>query len=247
VWSLVHFKTGALIDLADLTEAAHRAGALVLWDLSHGAGVVPTDLDGAGVDLATGCTYKYLCAGPGAPAWLYVRRDLQSQLRPPVWGWFAQRDQFVMGPAFDPAPGIDGWLTGTPHIVALNAIDEGVRLVAEAGVDAIRSKSEALTDLAVALVDTWLVPLGFVLITPRPPGRRGSHVSVAHPEAWRLCQALIHQLGIVADFRAPDAVRLGFAPLTSRFTDVWDGIDGLRRAATDGLYEAEAPAPARVT
>ena len=209
---------------------------------------VPVELDAAGVDVATGCTYKYLCAGPGAPAWLYVATRLQPQLvgEVPIWGWFAQGDQFVMGPEFDPAVGIGGWLTGTPQILGTAAVQEGARLVTEAGMPAIRAKSEALTELAVALFDRWLDPLGCGLETPRHPARRGAHVAVSHPEAYRLCRALIHQLHVIPDFRRPDVVRLGFSPLTTRFTDVWDGMDRLRRALAEGLYATEDPVPGRV-
>jgi kynureninase len=228
VVSLVSFRSGAWADLAGITATARAAGAIVVWDLSHAVGSVPVDLPGAGADIAVGCTYKYLCGGPGAPAFIWVDRDRQAEMRQPVWGWFAQRDQFAMGPAFDPLGGAAGWLSGSPPVLGLAAVDEGVGLVGEAGMGAIRAKSEALTALAVELVDAWLGPLGGELATPRMPGRRGAHVSVRHHRADALVAALGREK-VVADFRPPDLVRLGLSPLTTRFTDVWDGLDRFRR------------------
>jgi kynureninase len=243
--SHVNYRSGALADLAGITEAAHYAGALVLWDVCHSAGVVPIDL--SGVDLAVGCTYKYLNAGPGAPAFLYVREELQAELRSPIQGWFGQREQFAMGPAYDPEPGIARFLAGTPPIVALAAVEPAVELVAEAGVPALREKSVALTAYAIDLHDAWLAPLGFELGTPREPGRRGSHVSLRHPEGWRICRALIERANVVPDFRAPDSVRFGLPPLYMRFADVWDALDRLRRLVEDEVYLELDPAPGRVT
>jgi kynureninase len=188
-------------------------------------------LDEAGADLAVGCTYKYLNAGPGAPAFLYVRRELQAGLRQPIWGWFGQADQFAMGPAYDPAPGVTRFLVGTPPVLGLALVEEGVRLLAEAGIDRLRSKGMALTTLAVDLIDAWLAPLGFGLASPRGPADRGSHVSLSHPDAARLCRELVRAAHVVPDFRAPDRIRLGLAPLTTRYVDVWDALDRLRRLA----------------
>lgn len=204
----------------------------MVWDLSHAAGAVLVDLEGGEADLAVGCTYKYLNAGPGAPAFLYVRRALQGELRNPIQGWFAQREQFSMGQGFDPVDGIGAWLAGTPGVVSLAGVDEGAGLVAEAGLAAIRAKSVALTEYAVALHDAWLAPLGFSLGTPRDPARRGSHVAVRHPDARRLCALLIGR-GVVPDFRAPDSIRLGLSPLTTSFTEVRTGLAALRELAAD--------------
>jgi kynureninase len=198
-------------------------------------------------DLAVGCTYKYLSAGPGAPAFLYVRSELQPELRSPIWGWFGQRDQFEMGPAYDPEPGISRFLAGTPAILDLTAIELGTRLVAEAGIEAIREKSVALTELAVDLHDAWLAPLGFDLGTPRDPGRRGAHVSLRRAEAWRICRALIERANVVPDFRGPDSVRFGFPPLDTRFVDVWDAFDRLRRLIERGEHLEVEATPARIT
>jgi kynureninase len=244
--SHVAYRSSALADLARFTQLVHEAGAMVLWDLSHSVGAVPIELDASGADLAVGCTYKYVNAGPGAPAFVYVREELQSRLRQPVWGWFGQRDQFAMGPGYDPAPGIDAVATGTPQIIGTVAVEEGVRLLGEAGIDRLRAKGTALTAYLIALADEWLEPLDFALASPRDDARRGGHVCLRHPEAWRLSQALI-QADIIGDFRRPDRLRLGPAPITTRFTDVWDALDRLRQITTDRTYLEFDSAQASVT
>jgi kynureninase len=247
VLSLVGYRSGALADLPAVTAAVHEAGALVLWDLSHAAGAVPVDLAEHDVDLAVGCTYKYLNAGPGAPGYLYVRGELQGRLRSPVQGWFGQRDQFAMGPAYAPADGIERFHAGTPPILGLAAVEAAASVVLEAGIGAARAKSRALTELTVALHDERLAPLGFRLASPRDPERRGGHVSLAHDDGWQLCRALIELAGVVPDFRPPDVVRLGFAPLYSRFVDVWDAVDRLVGLVASGRYREVAAARLRVT
>jgi kynureninase len=233
--SHVAYRSGALADMATITEIVHEAGALALWDLCHSVGAVPVELDATGADLAVGCTYKYLNAGPGAPAFLYVRRELQPALRQPVWGWFGQRDQFEMGPAYDPAPGIGQFLTGSPQIIGTVAVQEGARLQAEAGIGRLRAKGLALTGYLIALADEWLAPHGVTVASPRRGERRGSHVTLAHPEAWRISQALI-AAGVIGDYRTPDRVRLGPAPAYTRFSDVWDALDILRTIMTEGTF-----------
>jgi kynureninase len=227
VLSAVNYRSAAIVDVAAVTAVAREAGALALWDLSHAGGSVPVDLEANDVDLAVGCTYKYLNGGPGAPAYLYVRRELQDELRPPIQGWFAQRDQFEMGPRFERRSGIGGWLVGTPGILGLAAVEAGVALVTEAGIDAIRAKGRALTGFAVELFDAWLAPLGCSLGSPRDPARRGAHVAIRHPDARRLTTELIAR-GVIPDFRAPDSIRIGLSPLTTSFVDVHRGLASLR-------------------
>jgi kynureninase len=246
VLSHVAYRSGALADLPAITRAAHDVGALVLWDLSHSAGAVPADLTDAGADLAVGCTYKYLNGGPGSPAFLYVRRDLQELLRSPIQGWFGQRDQFAMGPVYDPAPGIERFGVGTPPVLATAAVEVGARLIAEAGVEALAEKGRALTDLTIALGDAWLRPHGVALASPRDARRRGSHVTFAHPSAWQLTQALIDRR-VVPDFRTPERVRLGPAPLYTRYVDVWDAMDRFREVLADRSFETYPAERARVT
>jgi kynureninase len=225
-FSHVSYRSAHIVDMAAVNALVHQAGALMLWDLSHSAGSVPISLDGDHAPLAVGCTYKYLNGGPGAPAYMYVSHELQSELRQPIWGWLGRRDPFEMAPGYDVAEGMRGFLSGTPPVIALSAVDEGVRLVAEAGIEAIRAKGVALTELAIALADT--VP-GLSVASPRDPAKRGAHVALAHPDARALCAALI-ETGVIPDFRRPDVIRFGLSPLTTRFVDVWDGVEAFRRA-----------------
>jgi kynureninase len=244
--SHVAYRSGALADMPRITGLVHEAGALVLWDLCHSVGAVPIRLDASGADLAVGCTYKYLNAGPGAPAFLYVRRELQGRMRQPIWGWFGQNDQFAMGPAYDPVPGVERFSTGTPEIIGTVAVAEGAKLLAEAGIDRLREKGIALTSYLIHLADEWLEPLGFRLASPRADARRGNHVTLHHPEAWRISQALI-AAGVIGDYRTPDRLRLGPAPIITRFTDVWDALDRLRQIAASKSYEDLSATLARVT
>jgi kynureninase len=244
VLSHVGYRSGAIADMAGLTAATD---ADVVWDLSHSAGAIPVDLRANGVELAVGCTYKYLNGGPGAPAYLYVATERQATLRSPIWGWFGQRDQFAMERDYDPVDGIGRFQAGTPPILALAAVEEGVKLTAEAGIAAIRAKSTSLTELIVALHDDWLAPLGFSLGSPRDPEIRGSHVAVRHPDAWPINVALIERARVVPDFRGPDAIRLGVAPLYTSHADVYDALDRLRGLVERGEHRLVDAAPGRVT
>ncbi len=219
VRSLVDYRTAEVVDLAGETTRARDAGALVVWDLSHAVGLLDLDLHGAGVELAVGCSYKFLCGGPGAPAWSYVHRPLIEQIDQPVWGWFGQDDQFAMGPDHRPRPDLGRLLIGTTGVLGLTAARAGIELVAECGIAPIRAKAVALTRLALDLCDQW----GLETPTPRADHRRGGHVAVRHPDAAALTPRLAAG-GVVVDFRAPDLLRLGCSPLTTRFTDVWDGV-----------------------
>jgi kynureninase len=225
--SHVDYRSAAIADMAAISAAVKGAGALALWDLCHSVGAIPVDLITGGADLAVGCTYKYLNGGPGSPAFLYVRSELLGTLRNPVQGWFGRRDQFAMGPGYEPEPGIRRWLTGTPPVGGLVAVEEGARLVTEAGIHAVRAKGVALTAYAIELCDAWLAPLGCTLGSPRDPAVRGAHISIRHPDAGELTRRLI-ETGVIPDFRAPDSIRLGMAPLYTRFVDVWAGLDRLR-------------------
>lgn len=229
--SHVAYRSGALVDLATVTALAHRAGALTLWDLSHSAGAVAVDLAGSGADLAVGCTYKYLCGGPGAPAFLYVRAGLQDELDLPVWGWFGQRDQFEMGSEYAPRDGIGRFLLGTPPVLALRCVQTSVALLDGVGLPALWTKGRRLGELAATLTTRWLEPLGAALASPPAASARGAHLTVAHPRARALTAALIER-GVVPDFRTPDRIRFGFAPATTRYRDVWTGFATLRDLLT---------------
>jgi kynureninase len=245
--SLVDFRSGELLDGAAVTGEAHAAGALMLWDLCHAAGAVPVELQAWGADLAVGCTYKYLNAGPGAPAFLYVRRELQERLRSPIQGWFGQADQFAMAADYKPAPGILRFLAGTPVVIGVDAVQAGAAEVAAAGIGPLRAKSIELTELAIGLYDERLAPFGFQLGTPRDPARRGSHVSFRHPDAWRICQALIEHAQVVPDFRPADVIRFGLPAIYTRFVDVYDAVDRMAALVERGDHLTADARPARVT
>ncbi|MFE4371732.1 kynureninase [Streptomyces sp. NPDC056835] len=246
VLSLVSYRSGALLDMAAVNRAAEAAGALVLWDLSHAGGVIPLRLTADGADLAVGSTYKYLNCGPGAPAFLYVRRDLQTRLRQPVWGWYGQRDQFAMGERYEPVDGLDRFLVGTPPLLSLAAAEPALDVLEQAPVTLLREKSLRLGELAARLAEAWLTPYGFRPASPPDPVRRGSHLALAHPDAERVCRAL-RARGVICDFRPPDRLRIGMAPLYTRFTDVWDGLDRLRRLMGSRGHEQLSTARPRVT
>ncbi len=231
------FKSGYVYPMAELSEEARKRGILSLWDLSHSVGAVPIGLTQAGVDLAVGCTYKYLCGGPGSPAFLYVRRDLQEKLGNPIRGWFGQRDPFQFSPEYHPAPGISRFLAGTPPILSMAAAEPGIDLVLEAGIDEIRRKLVAQTEFLIRLFDKYLAPLGFKLNSPRDSSIRGAHVSASHPLALQIDQALIHEANVVPDFRAPDNLRLGVAPLYTRFADLLEAVMRIERVVREGLPE----------
>jgi kynureninase len=218
--SHVAYTSGYLYDMARITAAAHDVGALVVWDLSHSAGAVPIDLSGADVDMAVGCTYKYLNGGPGAPAFLHVRDDLHDSLTQPVTGWFAHARPFDFAAGYDAAADLGRFLTGTPPMISLALIEPGVDLLLEAGMEALRAKSTAQTGHLIDRCEADLTPLGFSVKTPVDPTRRGSHVSLGHPDALGIDLALIEEFGVLPDFRPPDHIRLGVAPLYTRFADI---------------------------
>ena len=229
--SHVAYRSGALADMPTLTRIVHQSGALMMWDLCHAVGAVPIHLDECDADLAVGCTYKYLNAGPGAPAFAYVAARLRDVLRQPVWGWFSQRDQFAMGPEYRPAEGMAKFLTGTPNILGTAAVEEGAKLLTEAGIDRIRAKSVKLTAYLAELADEWLLPLGCELATPRDPDRRGSHLTFRHPDA----EAIVAELAksnVVTDYRTPGRFRFGLSPLTTRFVDVHNAVAATRDLLT---------------
>jgi kynureninase len=234
--SHVAFKSGYLYDAEAVTQRAHEVGALVLWDLSHSVGAVPVALDRWGADLAVGCTYKYLNGGPGAPAFLYVRRDLQDEAVSPIWGWWGQRDPFAFDLAHQPGEGVNRFLVGSVPILSMLAMEAALDVTLEAGVERIREKSVRLTSYLVYLVETVLAPLGFALGSPAEAARRGSHISIRHPEGYRINRALIEEMGVLPDFREPDNIRLGLAPLYTSYAEVWEAVDRIRRTVESGLY-----------
>ncbi len=227
VLSHIAYRSAYIADMAGITAAVHDAGALVVWDLSHSVGSVEVALDAAGADFAAGCTYKYLNGGPGSPAFAYVNARHLPGLEQPIWGWIGRKDPFEMGPGYEPAAGIRGFLSGTPPIFGMLAMRGTLDLIEEAGMEAIREKSRRLTAFAVELHDAWLAPAGVELSTPRDPELRGSHITVDHP-AFRDMTAALWEEDVIPDFRAPHGIRVGLSPLSTSFTELYRGVDAIR-------------------
>jgi kynureninase len=234
----VHYKTGARHDMELLTEAAHDAGALALWDLSHSVGAIPVNLNGCSADLAVGCGYKYLNGGPGAPAFLYVREDLQDDLRSPLSGWMGHEAPFEFRDDYVPAPGISRFLCGTPPMLNMLALESGIDLFADIDMEAVAAKSAALFDLFAARIEERCGDHELKLITPRDAARRGSHISYRHTDSWPITQALIDR-GVIGDFRAPDILRFGLTPLYTSFEDIWQAIEILGDIFDSGVWREE--------
>ncbi|GAA5180311.1 kynureninase [Niveibacterium umoris] len=235
----VNYRSGAMHDMATLSAAAHEAGALTIWDLAHSAGAVPVALNDDGADFAIGCGYKYLNGGPGAPAFLWVAPRHVGRFRQPLSGWMGHARPFDFVPDYEPGEGVSRYLCGTPAILAMSALECGVETLLAAepygGMAALRAKSQALTDFFIECVEARCAGKGLQLVTPRDPARRGSQVSFAFDDAWPLCQALIAR-GVIGDFRAPDILRFGFAPLYIRFVDVWDAAEVLGTVLDTGEW-----------
>ena len=230
------FKSGYTYDMAGITAAAHDVGALTLWDLSHSVGALPIELNTAGADLAIGCTYKYLNGGPGAPAFIYIRRDLQTQLKNPITGWFGQHDMFGFAPDYQAASGLRHFLSGTPPTVSLALTEPGIDLLLEAGMPNLRAKSEAQSEYLIALWEAELAPRGFTLNSPRDVRHRGSHVSLGHRHGLGIDLALIRDMHVLPDFRPPDNLRLGIAPAYTSFRDIHTAVMRMRQIVDERSY-----------
>jgi kynureninase len=230
--SHVAFKSSYMYDMKAVTELAHMEGAKILWDLSHSVGAVPIYLKNANVDFAVGCTYKYLNAGPGAPSFLYVRKDLQEQMESPIWGWFGQHEPFKFGLSYRPANGIKKFLTGTPPLLSQSALEPALDLTIEAGMPEIRKKSNAQSGYLIMLAREWLLPAGFRMGSPPEAQKRGSHVTFKHIEAYRICRALLDsEIGdniVIPDFREPNNIRLGITPLNTTYRDIYTAMKQLK-------------------
>ncbi len=242
VLSHVAFKSAYMYDMRAFTELVHQKGALIMWDLSHAAGAVIVELNKNNVDLAIGCTYKYLNGGPGSSAYLYVKKELQDQLTPPIWGWFGEIDPFAFELQYQPAEGIKKFLVGTPPILSLEAIEPGLDIVISAGMEQVRKKSILLSEYLIFLFENVLMPLGFFLGSPKSSKNRGSHISLQHPEAYRICKALINPKNetnkIIPDFRSPDNIRIGITPLYTSFSDIFITIERMRQIVISKEFES---------
>ncbi|WEK47894.1 MAG: kynureninase [Candidatus Andeanibacterium colombiense] len=232
----VHYKSGLVRDMARVTAKAHEKGALVVWDLSHSAGAIPVDLNGANADFAVGCGYKFLNGGPGAPAFLFAARRHHAQARPVLSGWFGHAAPFAFEEDYRAAPGIERFLCGTPSVLGLTALECGVEIMAEADMALVREKSLALSDLFIAEMEDRCGALGFTLISPRDPALRGSQISYTHPESYAIVQALKHR-DVIGDFRAPDVLRFGLTPLYLRYRDVIDAVEAIHEIVVSGAWD----------
>jgi kynureninase len=231
----VDYRTGYMHDMADLSGAAHEAGALMVWDLCHSVAAVPLRVNADGADMAVGCGYKYLNGGPGAPALLHVRRGLHEGLRNPIPGWLGHAEPFAFEASFRPAAGITSMITGSPHILHLAALESAVDLWLEVDMAAVRAKSVSLTELFISLVEKRCQGMGFELASPRDAARRGSQAAFRHAQGYGIVRALIER-GVIGDFRSPDVCRFGFAPLYVRHVDVWDAVEQLREVVRTGAH-----------
>ncbi len=235
--SHVSFKSGHLHSMRDLTAKAQACGARVLWDLSHSVGALPIELNACHADLAVGCTYKYLNGGPGAPAFLYVRRDLQEKLLNPIWGWFGQTNPFGFSLDYQPAAGIQRFMVGTPPVLSLAAVECGVDLMLEAGIEQLRAKSVEQTEFLIELWRQLLQPLGFSLNSPASSSDRGSHISLGHPNAFQIDQCLIEEMKVIPDFRHPDNIRLGVTPISTTFFVLAEAMLRIKKTVDSGAYK----------
>jgi kynureninase len=235
--SVVAYRSGALHNIKELTDLVRTSGALMIWDASHAVGAVDLQFDRDGVDLAVGCTYKYGNSGPGSPAWLYVSKRIQSELHMPIQGWFAQRNQFLMGSAFDQIEGMRGFQIASPSIIGLLCIDEGFGMIEDATIALINAKASKGTEMMIELFDQWLAPLEFELVTPRDSTMRGGHISIYHPDAAQIARGLRDEMKVIPDYRAPNSIRLAISPLPTSYVEVFEGFERIRDYAESGKYK----------
>lgn len=243
----INYRSGARQDIKAITDLVRQHGGLVVWDCSHAAGSIQLNLDANGVDLAVGCTYKYGNSGPGSPAWLYVSSRIQTELRVPIQGWFAQEKQFEMGPEFEPTDTIRRFQIASPSIIGIRGVEVAFEMIERAGIEEIEKKAATGTSLMVDLHKLWLEPLGFSLATPTEPGKRGGHIILTHPEAKQIAYAMRKVSKVVPDYREPNAIRLAISPLATSYYEVFEGFRRLKELVASGQYLSVAPDGNRVT
>jgi kynureninase len=244
---VVQYRSGARQDIKAINDLVKSYGALMLWDAAHAIGSVAMDFDKNGVELAVGCTYKYGNSGPGAPAWLYVSKQMQHELRVPIQGWFAQRDQFAMGPTFERDESIRGFQIASPSLMGLRCIKTSFEMIEEAGIAEIEKKAAQGTAMMIELYEQWLAPLGFTLNTPRNHNQRGGHISLVHPEAEKIAIALRKFANVIPDYRVPNSIRVAISPLATSYVEVYDGFQRIRDLVSTRQYEKVTTGGSRVT
>ena len=244
---VVQYRSGARQDIKAINELVKSYGALMLWDAAHAVGSVAMDFDKNGVELAVGCTYKYGNSGPGAPAWLYVSKQMQKELQVPIQGWFAQRDQFAMGPTFERDESIRGFQIASPSLMGLRCIKTSFEMIEEAGINEIEKKAAQGTAMMIELYEQWLAPLGFTLNTPRNHNQRGGHISLVHSEAEKIAIALRKFANVIPDYRVPNSIRVAISPLATSYVEVYDGFQRIRDLVSTRQYEKVTTGGSRVT
>ena len=244
---VIQYRSGARTDLKSITDQVRAIGALVVWDASHAVGAIELNLDANGVDLCVGCTYKYGNSGPGAPAWLYVSKRVQSELQVPIQGWFAQDAQFEMGPVFERSQTIRGFQIASPSLMGIRCVQTAFSMIKEAGIDAIAHKAAVGTAMMIELYDAWLAPLGIELNTSRDAKERGGHISLVHPDAAQICVALRTISNVIPDYRTPNSIRLAISPLPTSYVEIWDGLERMRDLVASGRYKEVQEGGSRVT
>jgi kynureninase len=244
---VIQYRSGARTDLKSITDQVRAIGALVVWDASHAVGAIELNLDANGVDLCVGCTYKYGNSGPGAPAWLYVSKRVQSELQVPIQGWFAQDAQFEMGPVFEPSQTIRGFQIASPSLMGIRCVQTAFSMIKEAGIDAIAHKAAVGTAMMIDLYDAWLAPLGIELNTSRVAKERGGHISLVHPDAAQICVAMRTISNVIPDYRTPNSIRLAISPLPTSYVEIWDGLERMRDLVASGRYKEVQEGGSRVT
>jgi kynureninase len=246
-FEVIQYRSGARNDIKAITDLARSYGALTIWDASHAVGAINLNLDKYGADLVVGCTYKYGNSGPGAPAWLYVSHRIQKELRVPIQGWFAQRDQFAMGEVFEKNDGMRGFQIASPSILGLRCINTAFEMIEKASIDEIERKCVIGTEMMIGLYDAWLKDLGFVLNTSRNPEERGGHISLIHPEAKRISIALRLFANVIPDYREPNSIRVAISPLPTSYVEIWNGFARLRDLTATRQYEKISTTNVKVT
>ena len=246
-FSVIQYRSGARLDIKAITDLARSFGAWTVWDASHAVGSIEMNFDDNGIDLAVGCTYKYLNSGPGSPAWLYVSKRVQKELQVPIQGWFSNEDQFAMGPDYEKAAGIRGFQIASPSIIGIRGVQSSLSLIKEAGIKAIAAKASAGTQMMIELYDAWLADLGFTLLTSRDASERGGHISIGHPDAAQICVAMRVISNVIPDYRTPNAIRLAMAPLPTSYVEIWEGFARLRDLVASKQYHDIKGSDSRVT
>ena len=245
---VIQYRSGARNPIKEVTDLVRKHGALMLWDASHAVGAIEMNFDANGVDLAVGCTYKYGNSGPGSPAWMYVSKRIQKELQVPIQGWFAQADQFAMGPNFDrERETMRGYQIASPGLMAIRCVKVAFEMIERATISAIDAKAAKGTEMMISLYDAWLAPLGFQLNTSREAAERGGHISLIHPDAKEIAAAMRTEINVIPDYRVPNSIRLAISPLPTSYVEVWDGFERLRDLVVNKRYLGASGGGSRVT